>query len=57
MAGPLESCYDRKTGATIGIYRTNDNYWDTHYMSPQENANRCDIRWAELPILNEKVTG
>ena len=46
--GPQENYWDRKTGAAVGIYHTTVGEWITHYLHPQENANRTDIRWLEL---------
>ncbi len=46
--GPQENYSDRKTGAAIGIYQSTVNDWITPYVMPQENANRCDIRWMSL---------
>ncbi|MCL3780119.1 DUF4981 domain-containing protein [Prolixibacteraceae bacterium JC049] len=44
--GPHENYVDRKTGAAVGIYQSAIENWITHYVMPQENSNRCDIRWA-----------
>ncbi|MBT6763282.1 MAG: DUF4981 domain-containing protein, partial [Prolixibacteraceae bacterium] len=43
--GPHENYFDRKTSAAIGVYTTTVNDWITPYVRPQENGNRCDIRW------------
>jgi len=43
--GPHENYIDRKTSAAVGTYRTNLENWITPYVMPQENGNRCDIRW------------
>jgi len=43
--GPQENYCDRKTGALVGLYSETVNDWVTHYVRPQENANRCDVRW------------
>lgn len=43
--GPHENYVDRKTGAAVGIYQSTINNWVTPYVMPQENSNRCDIRW------------
>ncbi|MFL6332542.1 MAG: glycoside hydrolase family 2 TIM barrel-domain containing protein [Pyrinomonadaceae bacterium] len=43
--GPQETYWDRRTGAAVGIYRSNvDELW-TPYVEPQENGNRTDVRW------------
>lgn len=46
--GPQETYADRKTGAAIGIYSATVAGWITHYVRPQENANRTDVRWIEF---------
>ena len=50
--GPHENHKDRKTGAAVGIYQHNVTDWITPYVRPQENANRCDIRWVEFTTGN-----
>ncbi len=44
--GPFESYWDRKTAAFIDRYsgKVMDQY--TPYISPQENGNKTDVRWA-----------
>ena len=37
---------DRKYGALMGIYNTNVEGMLHDYVRPQENGNRCDVRWA-----------
>ncbi len=46
--GPHENYFDRKTGAAIGIYQSTVSDWISPYVRPQENANRCDVRWIKL---------
>ena len=46
--GPHENYPDRKSGAAIGIYRSTLYNFITPYVRPQENANRCDIRWIQF---------
>ncbi len=46
--GPHENYVDRQTGAAIGIYRSTIGDFTTPYVRPQENANRCDIRWMKF---------
>jgi beta-galactosidase len=46
--GPHENYSDRKTSAPIGRYESSVRDWITPYVRPQENANRCDIRWFTL---------
>ncbi len=43
--GPHENYVDRKSGAAIGIYQSTLGNFITPYVRPQENANRCDVRW------------
>ena len=46
--GPFENYPDRKTAALIGLYASKlDNFW-TNYAVPQDNGNRCDVRWLSL---------
>lgn len=46
--GPWENYWDRKTSAHVGLYSgaVADQYFS--YVSPQENGNRCDVRWAAI---------
>lgn len=46
--GPHETYCDRKTGGKIGIYEKSVSDLEHHYMRPQENANRTDVRYVEL---------
>ena len=46
--GPQENYRDRKTGAFYGIYEKPLDKFITHYISPQDNANRCDVRWIKF---------
>lgn len=43
--GPHENYWDRKTGSAIGLYRMPIEHFIHPYVRPQENANRCDVRW------------
>jgi beta-galactosidase len=43
--GPQENYCDRKSGSPFGLYCSTVSKWVTPYVRPQENANRCDIRW------------
>lgn len=43
--GPHENYIDRESSAALGIYHSSIPKWITPYVRPQENANRCDIRW------------
>jgi beta-galactosidase len=46
--GPHENHIDRLTSAPIARYNSRVSQWITPYVRPQENANRCDIRWLSL---------
>lgn len=46
--GPQENYSDRKVGALIGHYAGNVDEQFTNYVVPQENGNKCDVRWAKL---------
>lgn len=47
--GPHENYCDRKTGAYLGKYAFDSCEDFIHdYLYPQENANRCDVRWLEV---------
>ena len=50
--GEFENYPDRKTAALVGCYATDLNSFVTDYAFPQDNANRCDVRWFSL---NDKV--
>ncbi|MHA1857747.1 MAG: glycoside hydrolase family 2 TIM barrel-domain containing protein [Promethearchaeota archaeon] len=43
--GPHENYSDRKVGAAIGRYNSSIEKFIYNYIRPQENSNRCDIRW------------
>jgi beta-galactosidase len=46
--GPHENYVDRKTSAAVGIHKSTVDRWITPYVRPQENANRCDVRWVRF---------
>lgn len=50
--GPQENYWDRKTGAAVGLYQARVTDWITHYVRPQENAERTDVRWVEFGSTN-----
>ena len=52
--GPQENYLDRKTGAAVGLYQTTLDNFVTPYVRPQENANRCDIRWIKFSSHDKK---
>ncbi|MDX1285228.1 MAG: beta-galactosidase small subunit, partial [Draconibacterium sp.] len=53
--GPFETYPDRKTGAKVGIYNSNDDEIFEPYIIPQEYGNRTDVRW--LKVQNEDGKG
>ncbi|MCX6269615.1 MAG: DUF4981 domain-containing protein [Bacteroidetes bacterium] len=58
--GPWENYPDRKSGSLIGIYESKLENFITNYPAPQDNANRCDVRWFSFSEQNGhsfKVTG
>lgn len=46
--GPQETYCDRKTGARIALYESTVTDLEHHYMRPQENGNRTDVRFVEI---------
>ena len=49
--GPWENYPDRKRSAFLGIYEMSLSEYETEYIHPQDNGNRCDIRWFEIGNL------
>ena len=46
--GPWENYPDRKRSAFLGDYQMPLSVYETEYIHPQDNGNRCDIRWFEI---------
>lgn len=46
--GPQENHIDRKTGARIAIHEMSVTDMEHHYMRPQENGHRTDVRMMEV---------
>ena len=46
--GPQETYCDRKTGGKIALHSASVADLEHHYMRPQENANRTDVRFAQV---------
>ena len=46
--GPWENYSDRQAGAYVGVYETTTEKFGFDYIVPQENGNRCDVRWIVL---------
>ena len=56
--GPWENYPDRKRSAFIGQYEMPLSEYETEYIHPQDNSNRCDVRWFEIsPLLQEGPGG
>ena len=53
--GPHENYIDRRTGARIAIHEMSVTDMEHHYMRPQENGHRLDVRMME--IRNEAGEG
>ena len=53
--GPHESYADRKTSARISLYKKDIRLGEHHYVRPQENENRTDVRW--MALLNKNGSG
>ena len=53
--GPWENYPDRKRSAFIGIYEMPLADYETEYVRPQDNGNRCDIRWLEISSHNHRL--
>ncbi len=50
--GPHENYADRKTSAQISLYKSLVKDQIHHYVRPQENANKTDVRWIALKDNN-----
>src|SRR4029079_13295534 len=50
---PYENYPDRKTGSLIGLYNFKLANFITAYPAPQDNANRCDVRWFAMSTQNK----
>ncbi len=46
--GPWENYPDRKLSAFVGHYKMALADFETEYIHPQDNGNRCDVRWLAL---------
>ena len=53
--GPWENYPDRKRSAFIGIYEMPLSEYETEYVYPQDNGNRCDVRWFEISSPNHRL--
>ena len=50
--GPHENYWDRKTSAAVGVYSMSIDQFKQEYIRPQENGNRCNIRWVTFTNKN-----
>ena len=57
--GPWENYPDRKTGYEIARYHMPLAEYMVDYLRPQDNGNRCDIRWFEIssPEHSIRISG
>ena len=46
--GPWENYTDRRQSAMVSVYESSAQDLAYEYVQPQENGNRCDIRWFAL---------
>ena len=46
--GPEENYPDRQHASFFGVYKMSLSEYMTEYVHPQDNGNRCDIRWFEI---------
>ncbi|MBR7018520.1 MAG: DUF4981 domain-containing protein [Prevotella sp.] len=53
--GSWENYPDRKRSAFIGRYEMPLSTYETEYIHPQDNGNRCDIRWFEISSSKQKL--
>ena len=53
--GPWENYPDRKRSAFLGVYKMPLSEYETEYIHPQDNGNRCDIRWFEIANSKKKL--
>ena len=53
--GPHESYWDRKTSAAVNVYSGTVKEQSHHYLRPQENGNKTDVRW--LALQNKEGLG
>lgn len=51
--GPHENYSDRCHGAHMGIYESNLYDFIHHYLRPQENGNRTDVKWFMMESLDQ----
>ncbi|MEO0532038.1 MAG: glycoside hydrolase family 2 TIM barrel-domain containing protein, partial [Planctomycetota bacterium] len=52
--GPHENMWDRKTGAAVARYSMPSTELIHEYVRPQENGQRCDVRWLALTSATDR---
>ena len=53
--GPWENYPDRKRSAFIGYYKMPLSEFETEYIHPQDNGNRCDVRFLHIANKQNKL--
>ena len=53
--GPWENYPDRKRSAFIGLYQMPLSEFETEYIRPQDNGNRCDVRFLHIGNEHSKL--
>ena len=53
--GPWENYPDRKNSAFLGVYEMPLSDYETEYIHPQDNGNRCDVRWFDIANNNRTL--
>lgn len=54
--GPWENYPDRKGSAFLSEYEMPLSEYETEYIHPQDNGNRCDIRWFEISSQTSAIS-
>ena len=54
--GPWENYPDRKRSAFLSEYEMPLSEYETEYIHPQDNGNRCDIRWFEISSQTSAIS-
>ncbi len=52
--GPHENYPDRKASGQVGVYNMTVDEMFEPYIYPQENGNRCDVRWISMYDKDKK---
>lgn len=54
--GPHENYPDRKLSQALGVYSLPLSQFMTDYVRPQDNSNRCDVRWLAVATDEARLT-